>query len=76
MLASMRHTTFKGGGLIEAMYHLLKPVDKNATHEAIVYCGSQRYGGFRDAEHAAFFIREMGWERDAEIRIVAVTDGP
>jgi hypothetical protein len=55
---------------VEALCHLLKPADPARTHDAAVFVGDDRYGGFRDADHAAFFVRQMGWEGEAVIRLV------
>lgn len=61
-------TILTGPDAVEGLYHLLKPADPEPTHVAVVYRGAARYGGFRDAEHAAFFVRRAGWA-DAVIRV-------
>lgn len=64
------------GETAEALYHLLKPVGPAPDHHAVVYRGDKRYAGFRDADHAAFFVRRMGWAADATIRIEAISPCP
>jgi hypothetical protein len=62
-------TIMTGPAATEGLCHLLKPVDPNPSHEAVVFRAGRRYGGFRDAAHAAFCVRQMGWD-DAVIRVV------
>jgi len=56
---------------VEALMHLLKEPSPN---QVAVFNGGKRYGGFRDGDHAAFFVNCMGWQDTAVIKLLPAVE--
>jgi len=61
-----------GEAAIEGLCHTA--TESFGRLKVIIYHDGKRYGGFKDANHAAFVIKQMGW-KTATIEVGEATDG-